>query len=394
MGRPSVDSSSGNSAYDSDKSAHSSTHEARQSYETDITAYSDEFPSVKPQTQTHAPPAYVESPVEEVQIISEEVGPRDSFATYASTIEFEDEDQRPQGPMPSRRYQCYEPDATPASTHEFARLFPSTRRFMIQHDDSTTDGNLQLRLDTEVNSSPTRRTKKLTLFHLRMKNLQEREFSLRRYCRDSGREVAAAKKRYIKSTATTPKHHSLHPKSISHALHHLNSKTSHKSHAADSGYASEEDEDEDDRATQEILKIITSPKEDIISTPTDSIRLDFSNYAQVILERKKTALSREYAFDYWGHNYKWKREKHHDNGEVVYSYELFREGTRKRVAVIMPDALSAEEQQWEAKQGGWIPACSMRLLQTDVSDHLGDVIVATGLITLTDDCMRRHFHGV
>lgn len=381
-------SASSGSSYDSDKSSRSDG--SARSCGTANTSYSEHSTSEKYQKiQTSHQPEIVEEPLE--------ISPRDSFATYASTLDFEDEpDFSSRGPMPRRRQQLYEADTVPATTHEFARLFPSSRRFMIQHDETSSDGNLQLRLDTETSQTPTRRTKKVTLFHLRMKNLKERDCSIRRYCRDSGREVAAAKKRYIKSTNSTPVDYEPSiqstkraSKRLSAALHNLSMKPSHAIHHVDSGYASEEDDDDVDKQFEETLRTITSPEEDVISTPTESIKLDFSNYAQVVLNTR----SKDYEFEYWGYHYKWKVEKHHDNGEIVYSYELYREGSKKRVAVIMPDALGAEEAHWEAKQGGWIPACSMRLLQQDITDHLGDVIVTTGLMSLTDDCIRRHFHA-
>src|SRR5438045_7130949 len=63
--------------------------------------------------------------------------------------------------------------------------FPSSRRLLIQHDDSTLDGNMNLRIETEHNGGKPPHQ----LFHLRMHDLKSRQFSFRRHCRESGREV-------------------------------------------------------------------------------------------------------------------------------------------------------------------------------------------------------------
>jgi hypothetical protein len=92
-------------------------------------------------------------------------------------------------------YTCdvVEPNARPSSPQEFAKLFPSLNRLSIRHDEFTPDGNMSLRIDTVVTG---RRRTAIQLFHLRMYDLAKREFSLRRYCRDSGREVCNSKRLY------------------------------------------------------------------------------------------------------------------------------------------------------------------------------------------------------
>lgn len=374
-------SSSSGSSYDS---AHS--YGSHRTYRTDDTVYSR--PTVNSGIKSKL--ACIEQYTEEPLDYSEELARRSSVDTYASTIDLgEDEDSEPSGPHPPNRSGCYAPDAVPATSKDFASLFPSTKRLLIQHDDSCVDGNMNLRVDTEITTN-SKRVKKVTLFHLRMKDLQEREFSLRRYCRDSGREVASCKKKYVKSTSSSPKSRPHSPKSFTRALHNLSLKSpTHR--RQDSGYESADDNDDDERKMQETLKVLTAPSEQVVARPTNTMRLEFSNYAQVSLERIKTSNSKGYEFEYWGDMYLWKREKHVDDGELVVSYHLINGSTNQKVAVIMPDQLSPQEAQWETKQGGWVPASSMRILRSDITDDLGDVIIATGLVALIDGSLREHF---
>ncbi len=85
-------------------------------------------------------------------------------------------------------------EAMASTPRNFATYFPSADRVTICHDDSTLDGNMNLRLDTTIHTQSGER-RQLTLFHLRMRDLKTRDFSLRRYCRDSGREVCHSKRR-------------------------------------------------------------------------------------------------------------------------------------------------------------------------------------------------------
>jgi hypothetical protein len=50
----------------------------------------------------------------------------------------------------------------------------------------------------------------------------------------------------------------------------------------------------------------------------------------------------------------------------------------------------------EAAKGGWIPPCSMWISDDDILKagltDVADVVVATGLVALVDDCIQRRFH--
>lgn len=76
--------------------------------------------------------------------------PRSSVGTYASTVENDDAEELPEYEVPEYASQPYEPTAVAATPSDFSELFPSHRRLTVRHDDSTIDGNMNLRVDTEV----------------------------------------------------------------------------------------------------------------------------------------------------------------------------------------------------------------------------------------------------
>ncbi|KAG0122685.1 hypothetical protein HOY82DRAFT_619832 [Tuber indicum] len=131
--------------------------------------------------------------------------PRESENTYCSTVEDPDDDYPYYDTHPYVHYHKAPPppQASPSTPSEFAELFPSTRCLSIRHDDSTLDGNMNLRVDTNV-AAVGDVGKNVTLFHLRMYDLRTRDFSLRRYGRDCGREVAHIKRKTIKPAPQRP----------------------------------------------------------------------------------------------------------------------------------------------------------------------------------------------
>lgn len=352
-----------------------------------MTDYSSETrPSIK---HSESYPIAHQKPAYNVFINDEGYDARSSVSTYASTIASdEDLSDQQEYELPNERYRVYETDARATSPPEFARLFPTTDRLLIQHDDSTSDGNMNLRIDTEC--SVRGQKTKMTLFHLRMKNLHERQFSLRRYGRDSGREVCNSRKKYVKPT---PEAQPQRKPSITRAwTSYVGNKSPRNRRSRDSGYQSDETED---RELEEELRNFTLNSEVKATIPTNVIRLEYSNYAQVELHKRRHANTKEWDFEYWGEEYFWERQQQKDeeDGDIVYFYELRCVRTGDCVAYIMPDKLDAVQSHLEASQGGWIPPCSMRLTKQDISDHMGDVIVATGLITLADDCIKRRWHN-
>ncbi|KZF25540.1 hypothetical protein L228DRAFT_236626 [Xylona heveae TC161] len=321
---------------------------------------------------------------------------RSSVETYASTIPSTEDlsDDYPKYDLPESRNDMFPSDAIPSIPPEFAELFPSTRRLLIRHDDATVDGNMNLRVDTEVR---TRRGEKrdVILFHLRMQDLKERKFSFRRYCRESGREICHSSRTYQKAAAE--RRPGLQ-RSLSQMVASLRAKPEAKAMSAaglkrsDSGYASvfSEADGLESRPKSAARRGSSSGPQ-----PTKTIKLECSNYAQVDLKRRGAKASKRYDFEYWGTDYSWKREarKHGDLIEV--SYHLVNSLKGNILAHIVPEPLSPLQVREEEARGGWIPPCSMWISDDQIcegSPDVADMIVATGLIALVDDNIKRRFH--
>ncbi|KIW06085.1 uncharacterized protein PV09_03256 [Verruconis gallopava] len=326
--------------------------------------------------------------------------PRDSVETYVSTdaSDLEDESQAAYEVLEFED-EHYQSDAIPATPRDFAELFPSSRRLSIHHDDSTIDGNMNLRVDTLVDTEWSPRKENLTLFHLKMNDLKTREFSLRRYCRDSGREVCKTIRKYqpskqIQTSALT--------KSLSSVLTHL--KRHHDEHyrpnmqqlqrndsGFDATYSPTANEDDDDASFEE-------PQENSIKKklPTNTIKLEFSNYANVELKRRGAGQSKGYQFEYWGREYTWKRTIKREGDSEEVSFHLTRSDILNPLAHIVPVPLTRQQDKEEILKGGWIKPCSMWIADVDVvqgSPDLADVVVATGLVSLVDDTIKRRWHS-
>ncbi|KAH0608683.1 uncharacterized protein H6S33_001817 [Morchella sextelata] len=330
--------------------------------------------------------------------------PRETVDTYCSTVASFDDFVEEDYPYYENGHHTYnapkEPiqtQAIPAIPSEFAELFPSTRRLNIQHDDSTIDGNMNLRVDTNVASSG-EAPKNLTLFHLRMYDLKARDFSLRRYGRDCGREVAHIKRKVVKPAPVRPKLQ----RSLSRAFESFRGKgeaEQFKLNRQDSGYSSSLDEEEDDHQAKESSSSTAGAHPTQASSVSNVCTLEFSNYAHVDLTRRGGKASKKYDFEYWGKSYSWKRViiRSIGGGEEVH-YHLVNNGTNNVVAYIVPDHLSPARAKAEEAKGGFVPPSSF-IFRDSVQDpvigclaDVADVIVATGLTALVDDCIKRKFH--
>jgi len=373
-------------SYPSSSNTSSTQSNSSHTQSTAPTSYSSHRPSIKHYDACPPEFGYLAAEPEEYGIDSDG---RASTDTYASTTPSEDDIEQPSYEIPSERHKTFVSDAVPSTPPEFGELFPSTRRLLIRHDESTSDGNMNLRIDTEISTSKGRRFK-MTLFHLRMRDLSERQFSLRRYCRDSGREVCNSSKKYMKPTrpAPRPRRPTLQ-KSLTSALQALSIGKKSPPRRYDSGYESDDSEDDS------LQRFMTSS--DVKPTvPTNIVRLEFSNYAQVEVHRHRTRKRKDYDFEYWGSNYRWSRTAYSDrNGH--HSFTLTDLATGMSIARITPDRLSRSEALEEKYQGAWVPPCVMQITDRSVSNELkadlADVIVATGLIALTDDCIKRRWHS-
>jgi hypothetical protein len=295
--------------------------------------------------------------------------PRTSVETYASTVPSEEvlADDLGEFDLPEYTAEQYD-TVVPATPSDFSELFPSHRRLTIRHDDSTLDGNMNLRVDTEVKAGGRRCD--MTLFHLRMHDLKERQFSLRRYCRDSGREVCHS---VLKTQKPVAEKRPGFQRSLSNALSSMLVKSDTKVPTMsslkrnDSGYGSMHTVDFDD----EPLPVVEEPKTQ--QQMTHTMKLEFSNYAQLDVTRVGAKAAKNYKFDYWGVNYAWKRvvQKKHDGIET--SFHLVKAGSEQVLAYISPIALSRSEAREEVAKGGWIVPCSMYIADEKIVASQKDV---------------------
>ncbi|KAL6717090.1 hypothetical protein ACLMJK_005005 [Lecanora helva] len=319
---------------------------------------------------------------------------RASRETCASSISTDDNDHDREAPpyyIPDNGSDAIAPSVLAASPQEFADYFPSTQRLCIRHDDCTMDGNMNLRIDTKARTYDGGEVD-LTLFHLRMHDLKRREFSLRRYCRESGREICHSSRKYSKpSVVTRPGLQ----RSMSSAFSSLRPKSEHKSSAAsnlkrhDSGYDSLHEDELDDEGITSAPTMSSS-----MYIPTNTTRLEFSNYTHLEVKRRGTKGSKRYDFEYWGVKYAWKRLAVASGNFKEISYHLYNTKTSASLAHIVPIPQSSADLREESAKGGWVPPCAMMLEESvnNNSADLADVIVASGLIALVDDCIKTRWH--
>ncbi|KAF2797343.1 hypothetical protein K505DRAFT_235800, partial [Melanomma pulvis-pyrius CBS 109.77] len=322
-----------------------------------------------------------------------------SVDTYASTSEEDLADDLDHVPEYHVREYHHEPlpvDAIPTTPRDFADLFPTSKRISIRHDDSTIDGNMNLRVDTQVEERPHKK-QSYTLFHLRMHDLRNREFSLRRYCRESGREVCHSLRKY----QTPPAEKRPILQRASTALASLKHKSDSRPSTAaglkrsDSGYESIRcgmvDDDENDSRPRS-----AGFAKGRALMPTNTIKLEFSNYAHIDVKRRGAKSNKRYSFEHWGASYSWKRVVNKERDQESVSYYLIRADNEKEpLAHISPVRLTHDQAQEEAARGGWVPPCYMRMTDDGIlsaNTDISDVVIATGLMALVDDCIKRRFH--
>jgi hypothetical protein len=305
---------------------------------------------------------------------------RSSVDTYASTSEEDvvEEFDTPEYLVP--QYNQYNHEATstnaiPTTPRDFADLFPTAKRISIRHDDSTIDGNMNLRVDTQVEELYSKK-QSYTLFHLRMHDLRTREFSLRRYCRDSGREVCHSIRKYQKPPAEKRPVLQRASTALASLRHKPESRPSTAAglKRSDSGYesingAGNEAEDEDDSRTKS-----TGYAKGPARMPTNTLKLEFSNYAHIDVKRRGAKGSKRYSFEYWGYNYTWKRIVNKDGDQESISYYLVRsDDVKEPLAHICPVRLTQPQAQEEKARGGWVPPCYMRITDEDILRSNNDI---------------------
>ena len=318
---------------------------------------------------------------------STSVYPRSSVDTYssqASTADLEDIDvedclddvEIP--PLPLYRHEIEEANVRASTPEDFAALFPSMNRLTIRHDDFTSDGNMNLRVDTVVSAGRRRRT--IQLFHLRMYDLAKRDFSFRRYCRDSGREVCNSKRKYVEPSAPA----SVRPcfqRSMSTAMKSLTGRPPLRRNSTasamlpskrpDTSHSTAADADEEfPDAVSDSSSL--DGKEKPRPVPSNTIKLEFSNYARVDIERRGNKSTKRYEFEWWGHKYSWKRVVDKHTGVV--SFHLLRNGNQHApVAHIVPETRSPNQIASDEEAGGWVPPCHMWISDQEIIEAVTDV---------------------
>jgi hypothetical protein len=366
--------------YESSNSTHSGRSDSERSYETNPTEYSDRRPSL---IHNETCDVRIEGGDPDYFAANhdgngyETLPPRASVDTYASTSEEDlaaDLDDMPEYQVPQFHHQPLHGDAIPTTPRDFAELFPTGKRLSIRHDDATIDGNMNLRVDTQVEERGHRK-QSYTLFHLRMQDLRTREFSLRRYCRESGREVCHSIRKYQKP----PPERRPVLQRASTALASLVKSDSRPSTSAglkrsDSGYESVFPNVDDDE-----MEDVQGPKSVGYSKgraliPTNTIKLEFSNYAHLDVKRRGAKSYKRYAFEYWGNDYSWKRIVKREQDYESVSYYLVRDDKdNEPLAHISPVRLTPQEVHEEQARGGWVPPCYMRITDEQILQSDSDI---------------------
>ncbi|KAI1436305.1 hypothetical protein GGR50DRAFT_239521 [Xylaria sp. CBS 124048] len=332
---------------------------------------------------------------------NEELCSNSSVETYSSEASYdEDEDEELDDcvdypkipPLPEYRHEIEDINVRASTPEDFATLFPSMNKLIIRHDDLTDDGNMNLRVDTIVSG---RRKKTVQLFHLRMRDLNKRDFSLRRYCRDSGREVCNSKRKYADSTETR---HPKLPKSVSKAVKTLTCRPilrrsstsgslfSHAKTRQGTSHSTTPTDDENPHSFENPFVHEQKPKARLI--PTNVIKLEFSNYARVDVRRRGHKV-KKYEFEWWQHKYTWKRVTDKLTGTI--SFHLFCDNNSTPVAHMIPETRTPNQILSDEKAGGWIPPYHMWINDQNLIDaqtDVADVVVSTGLMALVDDCIK------
>lgn len=265
----------------------------------------------------------------------------------------------------------------------FAHLFPSLDRLCIRHDDRTADGNMNLRVDAIVPdlSSRRRRAVAIQLFHLRMHDLAKREFSLRRYCRDSGREVCNSKganPRHERATSSSS--------SLSRALRSVVKTPFRRSSGASADKAAHLSATPNPRrpsigsnnswgcggsiySDEAVNSDADEPKlPSARPIPLNTLKLEFSNYARVDIVRRP---GKQYEFKWWGRSYAWRRVMDKTLGKTA--FHLIRDKELEPVATIVPEGRSPNQVEADQAAGNWIPPCYMWISDKSAIEAITDV---------------------
>lgn len=332
---------------------------------------------------------------------------------YSSDDSFSDEDDEYYYTQNSLRQpysqQQHDDEAIPTTPSNFADYFPQTSTLKIAHDTTNDyDGDMNLVISTDEYVDKKRnvhRVPPVQLYHLRMNDLATRKFSLRRYCRESGREVC--------ETYTTAASRPALSRTMSNALASMKRTPSWSSSKSGRSTKSMPLKRQDSGCVIDDMDYESGPDDEIVDdeyfpeveeagkvdAPTNITKMLFTNLAQVYVKRKGQKANKHWNFEYWGKVYEWRRIVESSGDQETFKYCLYRQGEedeRKIIATIKPDTeVSEYQRRQEQRIGAWVPASTFKihdlkaLGREDARADLADVIVASGVIALTDDCIRR-----
>ncbi|EEP77789.1 conserved hypothetical protein [Uncinocarpus reesii 1704] len=200
----------------------------------------------------------------------------------------------------------------------------------------------------------------------------DRKFSLRRYCRQSGREVCHSLRKYRRAPgekrgASFPwtGFPSFWPKSNAQRNPRIDLRRQ------DSGYKSGLEEDAISQRKECAIDDTPFPQDE--PSPTNTIKLEFSNYAHVDIERRGSRISKRYDYEYWSTKYQWRRSIQHDTCSETLSYHLYDLNKPKPVAHIVPESLAPMEALDEESKGGWVPPSSIWISDASIFEKMSDI---------------------
>jgi hypothetical protein len=108
--------------------------------------------------------------------------------------------------------------------------------------------------------------------------------------------------------------------------------------------------------------------------PTNTLKLEFSNYAHMEVKRRGAKSHKKYTFEHWGHGYSWKRIVKKECEQETISYYLVRDDNcNEPLAHICPVRLTQAEAREEAARGGWVPPCYLRITDDKILKADSDI---------------------
>ena len=231
-------------------------------------------------------------------------------------------------------------EATTADT--FKTFFPSKRMLQIFHENTTVDAHkrMNLRVVTEGLPLDDGRKTLFQLFHVQIFDVKQRKFSLRRYCRDSEWEICHTKREPIESMDMSASLDMFRDfldwlDSNSSQVNSINSNLLERPRKVENTMSTNQQTHHDSSSFEEENKGLSS-KVTTMSSKRSTIRLEFSNHAEVYLTLLVEGSKRSYEFANMGCVYTWKNVRRKVGGNIEVLFQLVRKGNVDSIAHILP----------------------------------------------------------